>query len=188
MSQESPSPHQHHHPDPDPAGHAAPSAGGEYTCPMHPQVRQVGPGTCPLCGMALEPLDPTVDTGPNPELADMQRRFWVGLVLTVPVLALAMAGERLPWLQCALATPVVVSATGMFHGEPHASVDGAARLPETCVRLKMAETRFSIAGSIWLSRIARLVSSRMVAALQAMVPPFMSKTVPVAEAQYMVES
>ncbi len=114
------------HPNPLPAGeregpaqregegvsHTA--AGSIWTCPMHPEIRTHKPGPCPLCGMALEPLDPTVDTGPNPELADMQRRFWVGLVLTVPVLALAMAGERLPWLQCALATPVVLWAGWPF--------------------------------------------------------------------------
>ena len=58
-----------------------------YTCPMHPEVRQVGPGTCPICGMALEPLDVTAEAGPNPELADMTRRFWIGLVLALPVLA-----------------------------------------------------------------------------------------------------
>ena len=56
-----------------------------YTCPMHPEVRQVGPGSCPICGMALEPLDVTAEAGPNPELADMTRRFWIGLVLTLPV-------------------------------------------------------------------------------------------------------
>src|SRR5918994_2087297 len=55
-----------------------------YTCPMHPEIRQVGPGSCPICAMALEPLLATADTGPNPELADMTRRFWIGLVLTVP--------------------------------------------------------------------------------------------------------
>ena len=64
-----------------------------YTCPMHPEVRQVGPGSCPICGMALEPLDVTADAGPNPELADMTRRFWVGLALAVPVLVLEMGGH-----------------------------------------------------------------------------------------------
>ena len=56
-----------------------------YTCPMHPQIRQAGPGNCPICGMALEPELATADTGPNPELIDMTRRFWVGLVLALPV-------------------------------------------------------------------------------------------------------
>ena len=56
-----------------------------YTCPMHPEIRQIGPGSCPICGMALEPEIATAETGPNPELADMTRRFWIGLALTVPV-------------------------------------------------------------------------------------------------------
>src|SRR5262245_61739708 len=55
-----------------------------YTCPMHPEIRQVGPGSCPICGMALEPEIATADAGPNPELADMTRRFWIALVLSVP--------------------------------------------------------------------------------------------------------
>src|SRR5438309_8919777 len=59
-------------------------AGAIYTCPMHPQIRQVGPGTCPICGMALEPEVASLDTAPNPELADMTRRFWIGLVLSAP--------------------------------------------------------------------------------------------------------
>src|SRR5262245_33430233 len=64
-----------------------------YTCPMHPEIRQVGPGSCPICGMALEPEIATADTGPNPELADMTRRFWIGLALTVPVTVLDMGGH-----------------------------------------------------------------------------------------------
>jgi len=59
-----------------------------YTCPMHPHVKQIGPGFCPICGMALEPELASAEAAPNPELADMRRRFWVGLVLTLPVLAL----------------------------------------------------------------------------------------------------
>jgi len=64
-----------------------------YTCPMHPQIRQVGPGNCPICGMALEPELATAETGPNPELLDMTRRFWVGLALSVPVVILEMGGH-----------------------------------------------------------------------------------------------
>jgi Cu+-exporting ATPase len=91
-----------------------------YTCPMHPEVRQVGPGSCPKCGMALEPLEVTVDEGPNHELVDMTRRFWGSLVLTVPVLALAMGEMLAPalvsalgptawlWSQVVLSTPVVL--------------------------------------------------------------------------------
>ncbi|MFN3512346.1 MAG: copper-transporting P-type ATPase [Phenylobacterium sp.] len=104
------------------SGRAAPSPvrpGVIYTCPMHPQIRQTGPGACPICGMALEPETVAADEGPNPELADFTRRFWVGLALTLPVLALEMGGHvtglmmRLGaqvsgWLQFALATPVVL--------------------------------------------------------------------------------
>jgi Cu+-exporting ATPase len=112
----------------DPAKYLAPSAGKPaapvpegaiYTCPMHPEIRQVGPGSCPICGMALEPEIAGAETGPNPELIDMSRRFWIGLVLTVPVIALEMGGHLLGlhqllgrtlsnWLQLALATPVVL--------------------------------------------------------------------------------
>src|SRR5262245_51068933 len=92
-----------------------------YTCPMHPEVRQVGPGTCPKCGMALEPVTVTVSAPePNVELTDMTRRFWISLALTVPVFALATAEMATPalaaalspvtrlWIQLALATPVVL--------------------------------------------------------------------------------
>ena len=68
-------------------------AGTIYTCPMHPQIRQVGPGSCPICGMALEPEVASFDSGPNPELADMTRRFWIGLALTAPVFVLEMGGH-----------------------------------------------------------------------------------------------
>src|SRR5262249_37793054 len=65
-----------------------------HTCPMHPEIRQVGPGSCPKCGMALEPVETTADEGPNPELVDMSRRFWWSALLTAPLLALVM-GEML---------------------------------------------------------------------------------------------
>lgn len=96
-----------------------------YTCPMHPQIRQVGPGSCPICGMALEPELATADTGPNLELIDMTRRFWVGLVLSVPVVILEMGGHLMGghgwidqtlsnWIQLVLATPVVLWAGWPF--------------------------------------------------------------------------
>ena len=96
-----------------------------YTCPMHPQIRQVGPGNCPICGMALEPELATADTGPNPELIDMTRRFWVGLALSVPVVALEMGAHLVGahgwiaqslsnWIQLVLATPVVLWAGWPF--------------------------------------------------------------------------
>ena len=113
----------------DPASAAAKAEavpeGTIYTCPMHPEVRQVGPGACPICGMGLEPAVIGADTGPSDELVDMTRRFWVGLVLTLPVFVLEMGGhltgltERLGqqnsnWLQLVLATPVVLWAGAPF--------------------------------------------------------------------------
>ncbi|HEX9396286.1 MAG TPA: copper-translocating P-type ATPase, partial [Burkholderiales bacterium] len=84
-----------------------------YTCPMHPEIRQSGPGACPKCGMALEPLVATAETQANPELVDMTRRFWIGLALSLPVLALGMM-ERLPWVQFVLSMPVVMWAGWPF--------------------------------------------------------------------------
>jgi Cu+-exporting ATPase len=93
-------------------------AGIIWTCPMHPQIRRDGPGQCPICGMALEPLEPSLDEGPNPELIDMSRRFWTSALLSVPLLLLSMGADLLGWhlmpmatliwVQLALATPVVV--------------------------------------------------------------------------------
>jgi Cu+-exporting ATPase len=108
-----------------PAVAEAVDEGAIYTCPMHPQVRQVGPGSCPICGMALEPVVATAETGPSAELVDMTRRFWIGLVLTLPVFVLEMGGhlfgitERIGqqnanWAQLALATPVVLWAGWPF--------------------------------------------------------------------------
>jgi Cu+-exporting ATPase len=104
-----------------------------YTCPMHPEIRQVGPGSCPICGMALEPELINADAGPNPELADMTRRFWIGLALTVPVFVLEMgahligahgfiAQQTSNWIQLALATPVVLWAGWPFFERAWASL------------------------------------------------------------------
>ena len=103
---------------------AAPE-GTIYTCPMHPQIRQVGPGSCPICGMALEPEVASLDAPPNPELADMTRRFWIGLVLSLPAVVLEMGGHLAGqhgfldqilsnWIQLVFATPVVVWAGWPF--------------------------------------------------------------------------
>ena len=83
--------------------HATPPAApdAEYTCPMHPEVRQQGPGSCPICGMALEPVTVTLDEQPNHELEDMTRRFRVSLVLTAPILAFMVAG-MIPALSSAM--------------------------------------------------------------------------------------
>ena len=99
--------------------------GAVYTCPMHPQIRQPGPGACPICGMALEPEMPSADTGPNPELTDMTRRFWIGLVLALPVMVVDMGGHFAGphnwinpalsnWIEFAFATPVVLWAGWPF--------------------------------------------------------------------------
>ena len=132
--------HHHHHAEPaahahachepDHAGHpAAATAGGatagevaEWTCPMHPEIRRSAPGACPICGMALEPVTVTAESGPSPELADMTRRFWVAAALAIPVLVLGMGADLVPairdtisagvsaWIQLVLATPVVLWA------------------------------------------------------------------------------
>src|SRR3546814_8064709 len=66
----------------------------QYTCPMHPDIVRDAPGSCPICGMALEPTTVEAETGPNPELVDFRRRFWMGLVLSLPLLVLAMGHMR----------------------------------------------------------------------------------------------
>ena len=123
-------------------GHAAATPEGapkgdqsqvEYTCPMHPQVRQMGPGNCPICGMALEPVVATADQGESPELRDMTRRFWIGTVLTAPVFALEMGGhlfnihhlvaqQTSNWIQLLLGSPVVLWAGWPFFTRAAASV------------------------------------------------------------------
>jgi Cu+-exporting ATPase len=95
-----------------------------YTCPMHPEVRQVGPGSCPICGMALEPEIVSADNAPNHELADMTRRFWIGVTLTIPIVVLDMGAHLLGvhlvspatsnWIQFALASVVVLWAGWPF--------------------------------------------------------------------------
>jgi Cu+-exporting ATPase len=111
----------------DPARTEAPPApaGTIYTCPMHPEIRQEGPGSCPICGMALEPEMVTADSGPNPELADMSRRFWIGLALAAPAVVLEMGGHVAGphgwvdptisnWIQLVTTTPVVFWAGWPF--------------------------------------------------------------------------
>ncbi|WP_375450478.1 heavy metal translocating P-type ATPase [uncultured Devosia sp.] len=126
--------HAHHH------GHShtpkspviAP-AGTIYTCPMHPEIRQEGPGSCPICGMALEPDMPTAEATPNHELADMTRRFWVATALAIPVFVIGMgadllelhrwiSGAWLNWIQLVLATPVVLWAGYPFFERGWASL------------------------------------------------------------------
>ena len=125
-------PHCDHHPE----HSAAPILPGAiYTCPMHPQIRQPGPGNCPICGMTLEPLTVTAEAGENHELADMTRRFWIGLALALPVFVLEMGGhvpalglhalvspQLSTWIQFALSTPVVLWAGWPFFARAWASV------------------------------------------------------------------
>ena len=114
---------------------AAAKPGTIYTCPMHPQIRQQGPGSCPICGMALEPVEVTAEAPPNHELTDMTRLFWVGLALALPVVILEM-GSHIPalgldrlvpmqtsiWIQFALSTPVVLWAGWPFFQRGWASL------------------------------------------------------------------
>ncbi len=118
-----------------PTATAPAKPGAIYTCPMHPQIRQAGPGSCPICGMALEPVEVSAEAQPNGELADMSRRFWIGLALTLPVFILEM-GSHIPglglhdlvppaastWVQFVLATPVVLWAGWPFFQRGWASV------------------------------------------------------------------
>src|ERR1700721_2817078 len=117
---------------PAPKRQEPPAAGTIYTCPMDPEVRQVGPGTCPICGMALEPEQVSLDQGPDPELIDMTKRFWIALVLTAPVFAIEM-GRHLGlmhlvdpswsnWISFALSTPVVLWAGAPFFARGWRSV------------------------------------------------------------------
>ncbi|MBW8893492.1 MAG: haloacid dehalogenase, partial [Burkholderiales bacterium] len=135
----------HHAPHGDPAQHTGHSPGArpgpgsvggrdvEYTCPMHAQVRQMGPGHCPICGMALEPVVVTAEAGESPELRDMTRRFWAGTAFTAPVFALEMGGhlfnihhlvaqQTSNWIQLLLGTPVVLWAGWPFFTRAAASL------------------------------------------------------------------
>jgi Cu+-exporting ATPase len=108
--------------------------GTQYTCPMDPEIVRDAPGDCPICGMALEPMTPSLDAGPNPELVDFRRRLWVGGPLAAATAVLEMGGHlglpvadwfghaNLPWLQFALATPVVVWISAPFFRRGWSSV------------------------------------------------------------------
>jgi Cu+-exporting ATPase len=142
----------------------------EYTCPMHPQVRQMGPGNCPICGMTLEPVMATAETGESPELRDMTRRFWMGTALTVPVFALEMGGhlfnihhliaqQTSNWIQLLLGTPVVLWAGWPFFTRAVASVRNRS--------LNMFSLIALGTGAAWLySIVATLAPSLFPAALR----------------------
>lgn len=136
----------------------AKSGGVEYTCPMHPEILQIGPGSCPKCGMALEPKIISLDDAPDPEFIDMKRRFWISAVLTIPVFALTMA-EMLPnfhqtispafslWVQFVLATPVVLWGGFPFFVRGAQSVKNASPNMFTLIAIGTgAAFLYSIAG------------------------------------------
>jgi len=116
---------------------SSPREGARYTCPMHPEIVLLGPGTCPICGMALEPMDVLAEVEAEPEYGSMRLRFWVSAVLSLPVLGISMFGEYLGpdvspvlrnWIELALATPVVLWGgwpffkrfwASLVHGSPN---------------------------------------------------------------------
>jgi len=114
------------------ASSAAPVSASVWTCPMHPEIRRPGPGSCPICGMALEPAAPSADDGPNPELVDFTRRLWVSAVLAVPLLLISMGEEMAglhlvpmrwsSWVQLALSAPIVLWAGWPFFERGWASL------------------------------------------------------------------
>jgi heavy metal translocating P-type ATPase len=132
-----------------------------YTCPMHPEIRQVGPGACPICGMALEPDVVTADAAPNAELADMVRRFWIGLALALPVFMLEMGGHLFDlhgwiapqtsnWVQLVLATPVVLWAGWPFFVRGWASVRTGNLNMFTLIAIGTGVAwLYSIVGTVW---------------------------------------
>jgi Cu+-exporting ATPase len=132
-----------------------------YTCPMHPQIRQDHPGHCPICGMTLEPVIAGERTGSNPELRDMSRRFWIGLGLSLPVVALAMGTELIfpyrsfpillsNWIQFALATPVVLWAGWPFFERAWASLVHRSLNMFTLIALGTGVAwSFSVVALIW---------------------------------------
>jgi len=134
----------------------------QWTCPMHPQIVRDAPGTCPICGMALEPRPAGAEESPDPELADMTRRFWIGLVLALPLLAFAM-GDMLPgeplrhlvpgrvaaWLQLVLATPVVLWAGWPFFVRGWASLVNRSLNMFTLIALGTGMAYvYSVAGTV----------------------------------------
>jgi P-type Cu+ transporter len=139
-----------------------PESRTEWTCPMHPQIVRDAPGSCPICGMALEPRTVSAVEGPDPELVDMSRWFWIGLVLTLPLLVFVM-GDMLPgqplrhlisprvsaWLQLVLATPVVLRAGWPFFERGWASIVNRSLNMFTLIALGTGMAyAFSVVGTV----------------------------------------
>lgn len=143
----------------EPAGGTAPATRLEYTCPMHPEVVNDHPGSCPQCGMALEPRTVAAEEGPNPEYVDMRRRFWVGLALSLPIMAAAMGDmvglplhksmSRLNWVQLVLATPVVFWCGWPFFERAWSSVRHRSPNMFTLIAIGVgAAYLYSLAGTV----------------------------------------
>jgi len=133
-----------------------------YTCPMHPQIRRNAPGACPICGMTLEPLKPSAEAGPNKELADMTRRFWIALALSAPVVALEMGGHviALPfreslsnWIQLLFSTPVVLWAGWPFFARGWQSIRGRSLNMFTLIALGL--------GASWLYSVVATIAPQL---------------------------
>src|SRR5579885_2656819 len=122
-----------------------------YTCPMHPEIRQKGPGTCPKCGMALESVAITANEEENHELKDMTRRFWIGVILSAPVAYLGMMGKAV-WLQFILATPVVLWGGFPFFQRAWLSVKHRSPNMFTLIAMGTGSAYFYSATVIWMGR------------------------------------
>lgn len=143
-------PHSRHHDKPSASAPVPVAPGTVYTCPMHPQIRRDAPGSCPICGMALEPVMPAPNDAENPELVDFRRRFWWTLPLTLAVAVLAMASHRfthggLPyqsWIELLLSAPVVLWAGKPFFERGLRSVAQASPNMWTLIGLGIAAAFF----------------------------------------------
>ena len=134
------------------------SPGSLYTCPMHPEIQQMGPGSCPKCGMALEPMQASIPAGPDPERTDLETRLWYGLALTAPLWLLAMGpmlftalgGQDGQWLQLVLATPVVLWCGRPFFSKGAQSVKSGHWNMFTLISLGVgAAYLYSLAAVVW---------------------------------------
>ncbi len=122
-----------------------------YTCPMHPEVRQQGPGDCPKCGMALEPVTPT-DEGETAELRSMSLRFWISLLLTIPVIVSAMTSVSAVWLEFLLATPVVLWGGYPFFQRGWTSIVHRSLNMFTLITIGIGAAYLYSSVAIWLKR------------------------------------
>ena len=140
------------------------AAGTIFTCPMHPEIRQIGPGSCPICGMALEPAEATLDQGPNEELLDMKRHLWIAVALSVPVVVLDMGGHLLGlehviphgwmnWILLVLASPVVLWAGWPFFVRGVQSIANRSLNMFTLIALGT--------GAAWLYSVVATVAPRL---------------------------